>query len=421
MSANFYDPMFYIAGDNMPFSIRLEIRLKEPVRPASLKKAVDTAAIRFPYFSMQVAAENGEFAVKENPLPFVVYEGTDVLPLGSPALNRQLIAFSCAGNTLYVHVSHIITDGAGFFPFLKSVLYYYFSDVNGQAPEVSGVRLAGEIPSPAETAPPDLNAKQHLSLPVLPSRKKSFFRLSEGGLVRDYTPTVYRLRVNEKQVLSCMKKSDGSPSTLFAVLMFRTIFRLHPEIRQDLLCAVSMNMRPVLGCPDCFRMLSTSIPLRCPAFAKNLPLMTLCTSMRGTVLLQSQPETILHRLKKKQELLDMLDQFPDAASKQEYLSEAALEDANANTFSVSYVGKLDFGEMEGYIDSMYNMTDGSTYRNLFLEVNSLNGEFDIAFLQGFSEDVYYRGFIRELKELNIDYHEEDAGPLATAAIELPEI
>lgn len=419
MKAHFYDPMFYLSSEEMPFSIRLEIRLKDDVRPDSLRKAVEAASLRFPYFSMEVIEKDGELITKDNPLPFVVYEGSDARTLGSAAVNRQLIAFSYDKKTVYIHASHIITDGGGLFPFIKTILFCYFTDVNGCAPSIEGIRLPGETPSPSETEPPLPKKQSHLSLPVMHSRKRSFFRLAEGGLIHDFTPTVYRLRVNEKQVLGCMRMNDGSPSTLFSVLMFRTIWKLHPDIKNDLLCAVSMNMRPVLGCPDNYRMLSTSIPLRCPAFAKKTGLMPLCTSMRGAVLLQSQPENVLHQLKKRQDLLDELEQFPDVSSRCEFLSEAALEDANANTFSISYVGQLGLGEMASEIDAMYNLTDGSTYRNLFLEVNSLNGEFDIAFLQGFSEDIYFRGFIDELKALKIDFREDFSGPLRTAALRLP--
>ena len=97
----------------------------------------------------------------------------------------------------------------------------------------------------------------------------------------------------------------------------------------------------------------------------------------------------------------------------------ALEDSTAYTFSVSYVGDVGFGSLEPYINNTYNYTDGSTWRSVFVEIALINGCFDLAFQQGFSSDVYYRAFLRQLEQCGLHYIEEAPVPLDTPKIELP--
>lgn len=97
----------------------------------------------------------------------------------------------------------------------------------------------------------------------------------------------------------------------------------------------------------------------------------------------------------------------------------ALKDANDNTFSISYVGKADMGSVTAYIDSIYNFTDGSTYENVFLEVSAINGNFNIALLQGFSSDVYYRALLRQFEICHIPYTEDPVTAFACPGIVLP--
>ena len=137
------------------------------------------------------------------------------------------------------------------------------------------------------------------------------------------------------------------------------------------------------------------------------------------VTLQSQPENVLPYAQDWKKALLALGDVPGVEAKQVILGKRSLEDAVNNTFSVSYVGNMLFGSLESHIDSMFNVTDGSTYKTVFIEVSSLNGFFDIAFLQGFSSDVYYRAFLKQLEKHGLDYTEMGSSPLGTPGMVLP--
>ncbi|MBQ0097697.1 MAG: hypothetical protein KBS62_02005 [Oscillospiraceae bacterium] len=55
---HYYDPMFYICSNEMPFGIRVEVTLKYEINPNILEKAVNTAIKRYPYFAIKLAEKD---------------------------------------------------------------------------------------------------------------------------------------------------------------------------------------------------------------------------------------------------------------------------------------------------------------------------------------------------------------------------
>ena len=183
--------------------------------------------------------------------------------------------------------------------------------------------------------------------------------------------------------------------------------------------AVSFNLRPGLGNKNSYRMLSSAILLRYPEKLKDADVTRLCSCSRGMVTVQSQPENVLYLAEQKKNWLESMENLT-LSGKKAMVGKAALADAVGNTFSVSYVGKVGLGSLEEQIESMYNLTDGSTYETVFIEVASVGGQFDIAFLQGFSSDVYYCAFLEGLKALGLEVTEDTRGPMGTAEMVLPD-
>ncbi len=419
MSSCYYDPMFYLCSEEMPFTIRIELHIKETVDGAALSAAVNEAIRRYPYFSVEVIERDGEWVTIPNPRPIAVYPGPDVLPLGGEEVGRHLLALMFEENRIHFCVSHVITDGAGFMPMLKSTLYYYFCRRENRMLDPAGIRLADSPFLPDELGNPypedAMRDAQSLTPPV-----REFFRLTDGGYVTDDIRTVFRVRVPEEDILRFGHGHDASPCALVSSLMAQAVWQVHSQETRDLVSAVSFNLRPGLGNRAGYRMLCNALPLRYPARLRNAPIDRVCTCTRGMVTLQSQPENVLAYAQRKREEMTRLLAVPGAKQKQAVLAPAALADAVNNTFSVSYVGKPDMGCLTPYLDAAYNLTDGSTYRTAFIEIASMNGYFDLAFIQGFSNDVYYRVFLHQLALNGLCYTEEGAEPLATPGMILPE-
>lgn len=54
MKVRYYDPIFYTSSAEMPFTIRVEMVMKERVREDALSRAVARAAKRYPYFLLRI-------------------------------------------------------------------------------------------------------------------------------------------------------------------------------------------------------------------------------------------------------------------------------------------------------------------------------------------------------------------------------
>lgn len=420
MSAAYYDPMFYLCSAEMPFTIRIEVTFREPVDPAALSEAANAAVRRYPYFAVQVVSEGGELVCKPNPRPLTVCIGSDAPTLGSEAVNRHLLAFGCEGRLLCICTSHVITDGAGFFPYIKTLLYEYLRRVCPVPPDSAGLPMADSPFFPDELGNPFPEAEMAAAKPLCLAPQRDFFRLRDGGYVTDSRRTVYRFRVSESAVMAYNLDHDGSPCALFSALMVKAIRALHPENEKDVVSAVSFNLRPGLGNAHSWRMLCSYIPIRYPRRLWDAPVERLCTCSRGTVTLLSQPENVLYYAQQTRRRMEALLRLPGVAAKKAALAPEALRDSTENTFSVSYVGKMGLGSLEAHLESVYNLTDGSTHQTAFIEISSVGGWFDVAFIQGFSCDVYYRAFLRELRACGLEPIEAASSPLGTPEIALPE-
>ncbi len=419
MKMKYYDPNFYICSDEMPFTVKLRCILKDAVDGAVLYDAAQTAIRRYPYYAIRVVRSGEEYLTEPNPLPIAVYEGKKVFPLGGKEVNGHMIALSYSGRELYFQFSHVIGDGAGFFPFVKTTLYYYFCKRYHTQLDSTDIRLADTPFYPDELCNPYPEEKmKQQEEPFYTTDKGDYFEITDG-VYAGGEPTVYYCKVKQKDFMRFNRMNDGSPCSLGASLATRAIWKLHPETEKNIVCDVSFNMRFGLGNRTNYRMLCRSIPLIYGNKLRDKQIIDLGTYSRGMTMLHTQPENVLYYCERRRKALRSIENIKTLAERKKIWGEKALKDANANTFSISYVGQMGLGSLEPYIEAIYNLTDGSTYKRFFIEISSVGEWFDIAFLQGFSSDVYYRGFLEQLKENEITYIDEGSEPMALPKVCLP--
>lgn len=419
MSLAYYEPMFYIASEKMPFNIRVEVTLKNSVDGEMLSRAVNKAVIRYPYFKIKVVERSGELVCEKNDLPVKVFSSKAIPPLFSAETDFLPVALSYTGNEINFYASHIMTDGSGFFPFIKSTLYEYLCAYTGKRLDDTGIRLADSPLFDDECSNPFPEEKIKDAEPFFIKKQNDFFRLRDGGHVTDDIKTVYRFCLDEAEVMHFNHDNDGSPCALISSLMARAVESVHPDNKKDIVSAVSFNLRPGLGNKNSYRMLCSSIDIPYPVRLLNEDVSKICTCSRGRVTLASQPENVLYYAKELRRMLDGVGAMAGIAEKKAFLGKKSLEDSVNNTFSVSYVGRVGLGCLEPYIESIYNITDGSTYKTVFIEVSSVNGKFNIAFLQGFSSDIYYRAFLHQLSLCGLSYTQEGTEPFYIPDVILP--
>ena len=96
--------------------------------------------------------------------------------------------------------------------------------------------------------------------------------------------------------------------------------------------------------------------------------------------------------------------------------------ARVVTATVSYVGKADFGDAEWCIlenDALPSTALPSTHVPLTVELSAVNGYFFLNFIQFFREEDYFRVFVRQLRQNNIDYDVLDVTEARYPRITLP--
>ena len=79
---------------------------------------------------------------------------------------------------------------------------------------------------------------------------------------------------------------------------------------------------------------------------------------------------------------------------------------------ISYIGKINFGDIEQYITDCKTITVART--PLAIEISAVNGKFYLDFIQNFEDERYIKAFKEELQSLNIKYEVKDVNK-----IELP--
>ncbi len=404
----------------MPFTIRVDYTMKEKIDPKALRHAFRKALGRYPYFSVSVVRRGEELVTVPNSRPPVVYKGPKLRPLNSESVNGHLLAICYLDREISFLTSHVITDGAGFYPFIKTCLYEYLCEVTGTQLDPRGIVMCGDPFFADELGNPYPEAQLETASPFYAPPSGSYLRLSSDAPLPDEQRCVYRLILDEAEVMRFNHDNDASPCALISSLMARAIRAVHPDDTRDVVGAISFNQRPALGNRHSYRMLCSALMLRYPYKAKDYEVSRLCTCTRGMIYLQSLPENALASCRRQKDFLGELIALPSLEERRRILNARALDDATANSFSVSYVGRMDLGCIEPFVESIYNYTDGSTYRSLFVEVASVGGAFHLAFLQGFSGDVYYRAFLDQLRACGLSFREGKCGPLTYPAIELPE-
>ena len=406
MKPNYFDPMFYIPSDKMQFTIRIKCNLKETVDAEILDKALQKSIKRYPYFLIRVKQQDECYISVPNDLPVVLKMGPDVPTLGSAEVNWHMLALTCYQNTITFCISHIITDGAGFCPFIKTVLYYYLCMKYNIKLDSRGINLCDDELFDDEVINPYPEGKMKNSNAFFEPKRGEYFNLKDGGIANDDEATVYYIKVNQNDFMKYNRKNDGTPCSFGAVLAAKAIWNVHPDMNKNLVCDVSFNLRPAMGNLHNYRMLCSSFPLIYPPKLKDRSADILCTLSRGMILLNSQEENVINYCENLRSWIEKIENLPTLELKKKTVSEEALRRATDNTYSISYVGNVDLGEIGQYIDSIYNLTDGSVYGCFFIEISSVNDYFDISFIQGFSSDVYYREFVKLIEENNIRYIEE---------------
>lgn len=406
-----------------PHTFRLTMKLKDMVDGRILRKAVDDAMERYPYFRVRLRADADAVFFEENTAPVPVLNTKQRITLGSEQTSGHLMAFAYWKNRLYIDAYHGLTDGGGIAPLIKTLLYYYCSAYYEQPLSAEGIRLKDSVISPDEWEDPA--ARPVPDDRVIRAGKWSApaFQLEDGGTVRlTQDSVVYNIRIPEKEFMQFNISNDGSPASVVALLLARTVDAFRPDGADPAVIAMCVNQRRALKAPLAHQSLVGDVRLPFTDKIRTLPFGTQATCFRGMVALQSDDDMVLREIREYQELVGRLEKMESPEERRAYCAGRMKALSRCVTAVVSYVGKASLGDAERYVqeyEALPSTALPSVHVPLIVEMSAVNGYFFINFIQYFNEPDHFLLFIRQLRENGLNYDVLNLDEARYPRMELP--
>ena len=416
---------FYLtwAGEQMFWTVRMTLKMRDPVDGDLLRQAVESTRQRYPYYQVKLGirkdTEGTEYFVYEdNSEPWVVNEGEEPVRLIGPESNNHLLAFCYWDKYIALDFFHCLTDGTGAYNILRTLLYEYsrrrYNPTLNRG--MANIRVAGDTISPKEWEDPAAEAKPGLLNPFpLPKHPRCVNLITQSKTTLNEAVETVNILVEEQEMMKYVSSGDTSPATLVSLLLTRAIARLHPDTTEGVpMVALAINQRPALGCPQAGQTLAGSLRLTLNDEMRQMDLETQQTIFRGMVVLQSNEDNVIESFWQTQNTQDMFEKIPTLEGRHQAMAKAFSVASSAATACVSYVGKANLGAAEKYVSEMY--TEAYTPYALTIEMSAVGGMFCISLMQRFADDTYLDAFLDELHRIGLTYRIATRHPMTVAPI-----
>ena len=395
----FYEQLPNLSSPESHITMGIVIYLKDLIDGNILQEVVDKLQVRFPYFYVKKSYKNNELITVPNNLPMTIRNTWDPINFNSKDSNYHLAAWKYENKRLAFEISHSLTDGVGVLPYIKSVMYLYLSKATRQTFDSTGFRLPGEAIPDSEIGNPfkdfDIDS---INAPFY--KRKAITDFFQFDKEKDNKKRIFYLKLPEEQVIQYCKNKDGSPNALFSVMLAKAARQYDPANEKTITIYVAINHKAILGNYDNYRPFVGDGMLD---FSKSRDLNDItkdCTIARGQLMLQTQEENSLWEIKQRKLMMPILPpNIPQA------------------TIYVSYPNCRSFGPLDPYIDGLYTISSLSRITSILCEINCINKNFFLAFMQPFFSSKYFECFLKELDLIGIQHELIYDEPLRACGIE----
>lgn len=387
---------------DVDYTCRLILKLKDPVDVALLEKALRDTERRYPYFSVHMRRNGAEYYYEDNPAPVVLLNTDRKITLNAPESNGHVWAVCYEGDWLFLDFYHGITDGAGVYRVLATLLYYYcherYSVTNHE-----GILTLDDPIRPEEYEDP--LAKLPLVDPaqlVLPKIQKAFSIIDDGGAA-PIDPVVYHIEIPEPAFLRFTSASDASPGTMVSLLLLRALDMRYPErSNKPLVGNYVVNARPMLQKNASNRNCITALKFKYEGRLRELPLDRQSTIFRGITFLKSDDDVIRQNMTMNAAYnRAIMAREPLLEGKKAAFAEMRTMFFRSYTSIVSYVGKWKYPALGEYIEEFW--THAPLANNCLGELAAVNGKICFALHLRSASDDLVDLFFRLLREHDIPY------------------
>lgn len=415
--------LLYEYMNKLPFTVRVKVHLDAPVDSAVLYHAAQEAIARFPYFSVRVGLdENQSYTLERNdrPLP-VLPERCERLVLGGDETNNHLFVITYKDDWVWFNFPHSICGAYGALFWVKTTLYLYLCGLYGPLDAPEDIRLPGTPISDEELAYPDESKMPH-DEPSAHYVGDSNVAMKRG-LSYLFNPFVkdenyyYQLDIPASDLMDYATRIDGTPNTILTAAMFKMASRFFKEKKGTHLSGrIAADYRDDLDARASYRDFVRFIHVRYEWDMRDASMEELSKVARRAIKEQNLPVLGRERFFKINKVQRGIDKQPTLKKKKRFaLSNSSFRSDPRDPWSVSYVGRVDWGGMARHIKGAYTISDG----DLILEVNALPDLFCIAFELFGKDDRPLRLFCEVLNEEGMPYVVSERLTRYSPKIQLP--
>ena len=386
-------------GAQTDYTVRLSVRLRDPVDSDILQAALVKTQQRYPYFSVRLRRGEKAFYYEDNPLPVVLLHTADKICLNSEQCNYHCWAVCQIEDMIHLDFFHGLSDGDGMYHVLSTLLYYYCRERYGTT-EHQGIRTLEDLILPDETLDPQDSLQAPES--IEPAEWKEAFTLETDGGLTPSGPTLWDVEIPEEAFMNFTSANDASPGTMISLLFARAIDSLYPNRKKEIISAYVINARPMLHaketCHNCLGMAVFEYSDR----IKAMPLQRQCTVYRGMTFIQSDEDRVVPGMAAN---AAGLKQAALAAQSVEEKKELFGQMFNGGegliTFLVSYTGKWKHPQLGDHMLEFW--THPPNTFSLMAEIAAAGGKIFLSIQQRFREDCVREAFLKELSDNQIPW------------------
>lgn len=409
---------FYRGDENLHHTVRTAVELSEPVEPAILRNAVDTAIKRYDYYAVSIQRVPGELlhSVRPNGEQIVITKGVNPVMLLSKEANYHALAINYDGNTVYFDIVHSITDETGILEFIKTTLYYYICEKYGETFPAGSIRTLDIPVTDGERRDPYLDVEPAegvgASSPAEPAANWEEI-ISGCPALR----TVRKMTFSEDAFMEYVRQCGGTPSLVLSALIVKAVFELCDKLSHPFRTVLMKNYREVVGAPLAHNNVLGNIALNYTEDMRNMPMDKLCAVTRKMMDYQSTPEYMLGAVKKRLNNERKVLALGDYDAIHEAFQKASQANRIYVDATVSYVRVQQLGALEPYIRSIFTYVDPAASHLLF-EANAVAGKFCVTFMQEFAGSALSDAFIEQLRRAGIQVNADDEEELITPKLKM---
>jgi hypothetical protein len=338
-------------------------------------------------------------------------------------VNGHLVAITWRDYCVWFNYSHTFCGATGGLFWVKATLYLYMLRKYGKLEAPRDIKLPGTPVTEGELFFPNADA--------LPD-DEPLYRYDGGDsnlalgrfllyLLNPFARETYfyQIEIPVRDFMEYAARIDGSPNTVLTAMMFKVCARLFKEKKGTFISGrIAADYRDDIGASESYRDFVRFIHVRYEWSMKDESIQKLNMRARGAVIRQNQPELGIERFKKLEKVHRGIDAQPSLPEKKKHASKnSTFRSDPRDNYTVSYVGKTDWGGMEAHIERFYTITDG----DLMLELNALKDKFCITFQLVNRDRKPLELFCELLEQEGVPYRVSDCFARCLPKIQLPSV